>query len=127
VEPDEERRRLRAARAYADFSLDELAERVQLGRSTLIRVDNGERNLKDMEKVAIARACGLPEAFFTADFARLAELPPSLEERLAAIEAAVLPLSGLEQDLAETLGRLRPPSDGPTEAEERGPRRSQAG
>jgi transcriptional regulator with XRE-family HTH domain len=89
VDPGEERRRLRAARAYADFSLDELAERVEMGRSTLIRVDQGERNLKRMEISAIAEACGLPVEFFTADFNRLGELPPSLEEWLAAIAAAV--------------------------------------
>jgi transcriptional regulator with XRE-family HTH domain len=68
------RRRLRAARAYADLSLDGLAAAVEIGRNTLVRIENGSRNPKAMELRAVADACGLPYEFFTVDFADLAAL-----------------------------------------------------
>jgi transcriptional regulator with XRE-family HTH domain len=72
VTDDEEiRRRIRAARAYAGYSLDELADRVGFGRQTLVRIEQGERQAKRMELREIAVVCGLPYEFFTSDFDQL--------------------------------------------------------
>lgn len=70
----ETRRRLRAARAYAGMSLDDLAADVEIGRNTLVRMENGQRNPKSMELREIAEACGLPYEFFTIDFGLLVAL-----------------------------------------------------
>lgn len=85
--PQEElRRRVRAARGYADLSIDQLAEAVGIGRNTIIRIDNGEREVKQMELRQIAAVCGLPYEFFTVDFAEIPELYAALErdEHMAA-------------------------------------------
>lgn len=65
-------RRVRAARAYAGFTLDELAERAEIGRSTLVRIEKG-RAPKQRELNAIAEACDVPRAWFSAPFEWLDE------------------------------------------------------
>lgn len=67
----ETQRRIRAARAYSGMTLDELAERVGIGRMTLYRMENGQRDVKRMELREIAEACDLPAEFFTGDWTDL--------------------------------------------------------
>lgn len=80
-------RRIRAARAYAGYSLDEMAAAVGIGRQTLVRIEQGIRPPKRMELREIAAVSGLPVEFFSADFAVLAEAPGGLSpEALVALE-----------------------------------------
>jgi transcriptional regulator with XRE-family HTH domain len=66
-------RRVRAARAYAGLTLQEMANRVEIGRMTLIRIEREERPAKVIELNAIAEACGLPRGWFSVPFAWLDE------------------------------------------------------
>lgn len=99
----------------------ELANHLEVDVQTVKRMEAGTREARRPELLGIATACSVPVEFFTHDLNRLAALPPSLEERLAAIEAAVGPLSQLERDLGETLDRLRPRTDGHNGGEELAP------
>lgn len=87
-------RRVRAARAYAGLSANELAERIGLGLQTIKRIEAGKRNPRRYEIWAIAEACALPRAFFELDFELLCEraetlaaLMERLDGRLRRIEA----------------------------------------
>jgi transcriptional regulator with XRE-family HTH domain len=55
--------RLRAARAYAELSQPELAERIQLGEVTYAKCERGQRAVPRRELLAIAEACGVPMWF----------------------------------------------------------------
>lgn len=65
-------KRIRAARAYANMSAAELAERTGMSVSTLARLERGERQPSKVEAaglaVAVGEATGLPTVFFTGDF-----------------------------------------------------------
>lgn len=65
---DDVARRVRAARAYAGLTFDELAERSDIGRSTLLRIETKGRPIKLPELLAIADACGLPRRWFFDDW-----------------------------------------------------------
>lgn len=56
-------RRINAARAYAGFNQDALAQRVELSKRTLKRAEKGERPLYRREVLAIAEACDVPVWF----------------------------------------------------------------
>jgi len=77
--PADIKHRVRAARAYGDLSLDNMAEAAEIGRSTLIRIETGRRLPKRGELREIAIATGLPYEFFTADLSRLPELAPEAD------------------------------------------------
>jgi transcriptional regulator with XRE-family HTH domain len=74
----ETQRRLRAARAYAGLTIDELAERIGVGRQTIVRNERGDREPKRMEIREIADACDLPLQFFSADLDLLNLFPDDL-------------------------------------------------
>lgn len=96
VDDDELVRRFKAALAYAGLSVPQVAERItdepNLSASTLYDVQQRRRNrsplLSPGERAAVAQACGLPDAFFTIDFAQL-NGQASVDSRLDAIEAQV--------------------------------------
>lgn len=57
-------RRIRAARAYAGFrNRAELAERLELSKETVQRIEVGQREIKRSELLAIAEACEVPMWF----------------------------------------------------------------
>lgn len=60
-------RRVRAARAYAGLSNTELAESIQIGRSTLVKIEAGRREAKRWELYAIAEVCGVPREWFDSE------------------------------------------------------------
>lgn len=66
-------KRVRAARAYAGLSQDELAEKIQISQPTLARVEKGERQARWIEIMGIAEVTGLPRVWFTG------ELSPDLD------------------------------------------------
>jgi transcriptional regulator with XRE-family HTH domain len=90
--------RARAARAYADKRLPQLAAELGWSKETLARVERGARALDSDERAALAAACGLPAEFFTADFALLTAIAPA-----APVARAVEPLL---RDVLERLERL---------------------
>lgn len=71
VLPDQEalRRRLRAARALHDLTLEMLAQRIppahKLGARTLRRLENGEALITERHIPPIAQALGMPDDWFT--------------------------------------------------------------
>lgn len=73
-------KRIKAARAYAGISSQETLGELLGGvsQSMIQRLESGDRGLKPYEQrtllVGIADVCGLPAAWFTADFSRLDEI-----------------------------------------------------
>lgn len=92
---DEIRRRIRAARALAGITVDELSGRLdgqRLSTKTLGNIERGDRDARPMELRAIAAACGVSYAFFTVDFSTLPEgigQEGSLHHRIALLEELV--------------------------------------
>lgn len=89
-------RRLKAARALAGLTVTELAvEEVQangITASLIGETERQERDARPMELEVLARACGLPEPWFTASYDRLAEpdsVIAAVDARLARIEGAL--------------------------------------
>ena len=57
-------RRIRTARAYAGFrNRSSLAERLEVSKETVQRIEGGQREVKRSELLAIAEACGVPMWF----------------------------------------------------------------
>jgi transcriptional regulator with XRE-family HTH domain len=80
-----EGRRVRAAVAYSNLRLRELAEQLGSSERTIQRWGNvGLPTPAQRITPALAEACDLPEASFYADFTRLREIvPPSAPARVA--------------------------------------------
>jgi transcriptional regulator with XRE-family HTH domain len=95
----EEARRVRAARAYADMTLDELAAAAGLGRMTIIRLENGTTPLGRKYLLTIADATGLPTEFFTEPYDRssgavdVAQRLDTIEQILRGLGEAVTELA----------------------------------
>jgi transcriptional regulator with XRE-family HTH domain len=86
-------RRVRAARAYAGLSVQELADAIGLGLQTIKRIEAGKRNARRYEIWAIAETCSLPRDFFDIDFGLLCDRAETIDallrrvdDRLAKIE-----------------------------------------
>ena len=94
------RRRIQALRAYVGLSLDDFAKRIGVGRQTLVRIENGEREaVKRMELREMANAALIPIDFFTVDFDRLPEIAQAaagnrLEREVAELRTTVEELRG---------------------------------
>lgn len=79
--------RIRAARAYAGLTREELAERLGVAISTIDRREAGTHAPKRGELLAIAAICGVPPAFMEHGFGEINE--NEILRRLDRIEAAV--------------------------------------
>jgi transcriptional regulator with XRE-family HTH domain len=111
------RRRIRAARALADLTVEELADAIDakgLKAKTLGAIERGEREVRPHELRAIAEACGLPYEFFTADFniltaphhgSNLAERMDELEADLKELRRLIPQPVSEEQRVAEAARR----------------------
>jgi len=124
-----EARRLAGRRADATLTVEELAERALVKANGITanligETERANRDARPMELTVIAQACGLSDQFFNA---LDAFMPAKLESRLERVELALeglLPLSGAEDDVRRTLGDL--PSDrseSPSEAATRASRK----
>lgn len=121
-------KRFRAAVAYAGLSVPKLAERVAdeggLSASTLYDVQQGRRPRSPLlsrgEMAAIARACELPEGFFSADFAEAFGPSAGVDRRLEQFEARLRQLEA-GQDGSAPPGELgRDAEDSPPSVERQG-------
>jgi hypothetical protein len=113
------RRRMRAAMALAGIpNVPELAKRcADLGyedgfsKGTLETMHSGKRTIRTSETIVLAEVCGLPAAFFSVDFATLAE--PDLRQEVQTLKEQVSDLmqAALRAERAigewERTGRLR--------------------
>lgn len=67
-----------------------MAERLGMSARTLKGIELGTRGLSPVERRGLidqaADVTGLPSAFFTADFARLDDIAPPIDERLSEME-----------------------------------------
>src|SRR3954452_13743388 len=79
-------RRVRAARAYAGLSVNELANQIGLGLQTIKRIESGKRTARRFEIWAIAEACGLPRDFFEIDLELLNRRASAWQETLTRVE-----------------------------------------
>jgi DNA-binding XRE family transcriptional regulator len=67
--PEELRRRIEAARAYADISSQEkLAKAIEISKDTLVRKLRGDYPFKRSELLAIADVCDLPIDFLIGEW-----------------------------------------------------------
>jgi transcriptional regulator with XRE-family HTH domain len=83
-------KRVRAARAYAGLSQEELADKVELSQPTLARIEKGERQARWIEIMGIAEVTGIPRIWFTGD------LPPSVDMPSEALERIEKPPNAQE-------------------------------
>jgi transcriptional regulator with XRE-family HTH domain len=60
---DQQARRVRAARIYADLSREELAKRLEVSARTQTNSELGKRRIPRPELLAIAEACEVPMWF----------------------------------------------------------------
>jgi len=77
--------RIRAARAYAGLSQEELAEALGVDPQTIKRRESGYQQPKKGERVAIAAICRVPPEFMEHGFGEIR--PTEIARRLAQIEA----------------------------------------
>jgi transcriptional regulator with XRE-family HTH domain len=81
--------RVRAARAFAGLTQDQLAERLGVDTNTIKRREAGTQHPKRGELLAIAAVTGVPESFMEHGFGEPAA--SEILERLGRIEAALEP------------------------------------
>lgn len=84
-------KRIRAARAYANMSQDDLAKELGWEVQTVKRRESGKKDPKRAELIAIASICQVPLAFLEGGFP--AAMSVEADERLARIEAAIAGLA----------------------------------
>lgn len=106
---DELTKRLRAARAYASLSRDEIASALGISGSTYDRIETGARDIRPAERAGfidtVAELAGLPPWFFWTDLDPLAPEPapriaqeemPLNAEQLDRVTAAVIKKLGAQ-------------------------------
>lgn len=106
-------RRLKAARALGGFTKPEalamqplLVENgIKESRIRELESMKGRADARPMELAIIARACGLPEEFFSASFERMSDPGPS--ERLVRLEQAVTHLAESMDAAVDEIGSSR--------------------
>lgn len=97
--------RIRAARAYADLSREELAKRFggAISSRLIRRLERGETRPSEAQLMLFASSCGLPPGFFTADFGVLDDSPGTISSQL---DAVVERVQRVETDLSSLLRRF---------------------
>lgn len=107
---EELRRRMRAALALADLTIEELSERIGrrgYGDKTLYNMqgETGKRPILPQDIEVISKACGISPAFFSIDFSDLPDT--TTVDRLTALEKQVSDLSRLaiEEEMTAALAR----------------------
>lgn len=68
MDPKELGRRVRAARTLGGFKrAEDLAAAIELSRTTILKIERGERRPKRFELWAIAEVCHVPREFFESE------------------------------------------------------------
>jgi transcriptional regulator with XRE-family HTH domain len=78
--------RIRAARALAGLSREQLAERLAVSVHTIAKWEAGTKLPNPARVEQIGSACGVPVEFFRVDLQALTNTPAVLSTQLAAIE-----------------------------------------
>lgn len=84
--PDDIASRVRAAIAYADLPLAEVAAALGVSQATVMRIKKGDREPKPSELSALAEKADVPLAYLTEGFASLSD-PTDLEARVDYLES----------------------------------------
>lgn len=108
-------KRLRAARGYAGLSIEALGDAIGFSHVTMRKIETTERPTKKRELKEIAEVCGLPLAFFTADWSVLETESPEHLVRLASLEKNVEGLARIVRRLAASQGVQDDQSDEPAQ------------
>lgn len=95
---DETQRRVRAAIAYADREQHEIAASLDIAPRTLERWKADGVPRKKVNLPLLANECGLPPAFFYADFAQLAAIVPTSQDATRPAPPSHTPLPGDTED-----------------------------
>lgn len=93
-------KRVRAARGAVNMSLDDFADAIHIGRSTLIRIENGSRAPEDHELAEMARVSGFPREFFNVPDLNVALGAEADESLRARVEEIAADLADLRRSLA---------------------------
>jgi transcriptional regulator with XRE-family HTH domain len=129
--------RLRAARAFAGLSQEELAEALGDSVSTIARRETGKSPTKPGDRISTATVCGVPPEFMEQGFGVIAQ--DEILERLARIEAALIgngtdpvnlePVHTFVRSVVSELGEGRDSGEvpAPISARETGPRSEDTG
>lgn len=111
---DDLRRRVKAARALAAFTVTDLAKALpddaKLGARTLrtLEGDSAPRSFRRHELDLIARATGISAAFFDVDFSTLGEPAGDEDDRLARLEDMLTGTRQLAEDALARVSALEP-------------------
>lgn len=102
--------RVRAARAYRNFTQKELAEGIGVSVATMKRIEDGSRPMSTEDLIAVANACGIPTGFMLRGMEAFA-IEPDLSliaEKIREMEAEMhRRLSDLEERQDTTEDRFR--------------------
>lgn len=88
---DETQRRVRAAIAYADREQHEIAASLDIAPRTLERWKAAGVPRQKVNLPLLAAECGLPSAFFYADFTQLAAIVPTSQDATRPARSAPYP------------------------------------
>jgi len=96
-------RRIRTARAYAGFrNRANLAERLELSKETVQRIESGEREVKRSELLAIAEACEVPMWFLEKGWEGWRETARGVKEEPTPHSPRELRRLGIRQEHSES-------------------------
>jgi transcriptional regulator with XRE-family HTH domain len=86
---EERAARARAARAYADLSQSEVADKLGVSHITLKRIERATKDTSIDELHAIADVCGVPHAFMDDGFQTIPSVLEALHGRFDRLEAVL--------------------------------------
>lgn len=114
TEPEELARRVRAARAYAGLTREELAQRGPLTLKQLKLLEAGQRKVTNREELlALGRQCRVPDAFMDVGFQGAQQVYEQLVRIFAVVLSQDMPAILTE---AQRLG-VKLPSAAPSSAD----------
>lgn len=114
TEPRETACRVKAARAYAELTREQLVARTGLAPKTLKLIEEGKRQSTTREELLkIARACGVPDEFMEIGFQGAQDVYTRLQWMFAVVLSQDMPAILAEADRLGVLDKFRPPAPYP--------------
>jgi transcriptional regulator with XRE-family HTH domain len=113
IDTDEAARRVKAARAYAELTREQLAQRTSLSVKSLKLIEERRRQSTTREELAqIGHACGVPGEFMEIGFQGAARVYSDLQRIFAAVLSQDMPAILAEAERMGVLEAVRQASDG---------------